>query len=320
MLERTRTSFSSRSATATTFSAELSRWRVGRARRALGSRIDGLAKWLLRFRVISVPARVIANSSYAWSFISRTDRIRANRLRERIKQGELPEHVSIIMDGNRRFAWGKDLDKGVGHAYGKEKLKEVMDWILDLKIPYFTVYALSTENLKERSEAELEGLFDLYVAGLNEIADDSRIHENGVKVQAVGRLSLLPDRVREALKNAESRTEDYSEFLFTICMAYGGREEIVDAVRDVAMAHAEGEISVEMIDQQQISSRLYTSNLPDPDLVIRTSGEERVSNFLLWQIAYSELHFTDVHWPSFSKTDLYEALDSYQMRRRRYGE
>ena len=320
MSERTRTSFLSKSATATTFCAELFRWRVGRARRALGSRIDGLAQWLRRFRVISVPARVIANSSYAWSFISRTDRIRANRLRERIKQGELPEHVSIIMDGNRRFAWGKDLDKGVGHAYGKEKLKEVMDWILDLKIPYFTVYALSTENLKERSEAELEGLFDLYVAGLNEIADDSRIHENGVKVQAVGRLSLLPDRVRAALKNAESRTEDYSEFLFTICMAYGGREEIVDAVRDVAMAHAEGEISVEMIDQQQISSRLYTSNLPDPDLVIRTSGEERVSNFLLWQIAYSELHFTDVHWPSFSKADLYEALESYQMRRRRYGE
>ena len=315
-----RTSFSSKSTTATPFSAELSRWRVGRARKALGRSVDGLAKWLLRFRLISVPARVIANSSYAWSFISRTDRIRANRLRERIKHGDLPKHVSIIMDGNRRFAWGKNLDRGTGHAHGKKKLKEVMDWILDLGIPYFTVYALSTENLKERSDAELEGLFDLYVSGLNEIADDPRIHENGVKVQAVGRLSMLPDRVREALKNAELRTEDYSEFLFTICLAYGGREEIVDAVRDVAVAHAEGELPVEMIDQQQISSRLYTADLPDPDLVIRTSGEERISNFLLWQIAYSELHFTDVHWPSFRKVDLYEALESYQMRRRRYGE
>ena len=305
---------------ATTFSAELSRSTVGRVRKAFGRRVDWLAKWLLRFRVISVPASMFANSSYAWSFISRTDRIRARRLRDRVKRGELPQHISIIMDGNRRFAWGKNLERGVGHAQGKEKLKEVMDWILDLGIPYFTVYALSTENLKERSEAELEGLYDLYVDGLNEIAEDSRIHENGVKVQAVGRLNMLPNRVREALKNAESRTADYSDFLFTICLAYGGREEIVDAVRDVAVAHAGGELPVEMIDQQQISSRLYTADLPDPDLVIRTSGEERVSNFLLWQIAYSELHFTDVHWPSFSKVDLYEALESYQMRRRRYGE
>ncbi len=305
---------------ATTFSAELSRSTMGRVRKAFGRRVDWLAKWLLRFRVISVPASMFANSSYAWSFISRTDRIRARRLRDRVQRGELPQHISIIMDGNRRFAWGKNLERGVGHAQGKEKLKEVMDWILDLGIPYFTVYALSTENLKERSEAELEGLYDLYVDGLNEIAEDSRIHENGVKVQAVGRLNMLPNRVREALKNAESRTADYSDFLFTICLAYGGREEIVDAVRDVAVAHAGGELPVEMIDQQQISSRLYTADLPDPDLVIRTSGEERVSNFLLWQIAYSELHFTDVHWPSFSKVDLYEALESYQMRRRRYGE
>ena len=305
---------------ATTFSAELPRSTVGRVRKAFGRRVDWLAKWLLRFRVISVPASMFANSSYAWSFISRTDRIRARRLRDRVQRGELPQHISIIMDGNRRFAWGKNLERGVGHAQGKEKLKEVMDWILDLGIPYFTVYALSTENLKERSEAELEGLYDLYVAGLNEIAEDSRIHENGVKVQAVGRLNMLPNRVREALRNAESRTAEYSEFLFTICLAYGGREEIVDAVRDVAVAHAGGELPVEMIDQQQISSRLYTADLPDPDLVIRTSGEERVSNFLLWQIAYSELHFTDVHWPSFSKVDLYEALESYQMRRRRYGE
>ena len=289
-------------------------------RKAFGRRVDRVAKWLLRFRVISVPASMFANSSYAWSFISRTDRIRASRLRDRVKKGELPQHISIIMDGNRRFAWGKNLERGVGHAQGKEKLKEVMDWILDLGIPYFTVYALSTENLKERSEDELEGLYDLYVAGLNEIAEDSRIHENGVKIQAVGRLNMLPNRVIEALKKAESRTADYSEFLFTICLAYGGREEIVDAVRDVAVAHAEGELSVEMIDQQEISSRLYTAELPDPDLVIRTSGEERVSNFLLWQIAYSELHFTDVHWPSFSKVDLYEALESYQKRRRRYGE
>ena len=289
-------------------------------RKSLGRRIDGLAKWLLRFRVVSVPARVVANSSYAWSFISRTDRIRANRLRDRLIQGELPEHVSIIMDGNRRFAWSSNLDRDLGHHQGKEKLKEVMDWVLDLGIPYFTVYALSTENMRERSEDELGSLYDLYVAGLDEIAEDPRIHSRGVRVQAVGRLDSLPSRVREAIDRAQSRTAGHSDFLFTVCLAYGGREEIVDAVREVAAEHASGDLALESIDSAQISSKMYTADLPDPDLVIRTSGEERISNFLLWQIAYSELHFTDVHWPSFSKNDLYEAIDSYQNRGRRYGE
>ena len=279
-----------------------------------------MAKWLLRFRIISVPARVLVNSSYAWSFVSRTDRIRTNRLGDRLKEGNLPEHVSIIMDGNRRFAWGSNIGRDMGHHHGKEKLKEVMDWILDLGIPYLTVYALSTENMRERPEDELESLYDLYIAGLDEIAEDPRIHSRGVKVQAVGRLESLPSRVREAIDRAESRTADYSDFLFTVCLAYGGREEIIDAVREVAEDHAKGELALESIDSAQISARMYTADLPDPDLVIRTSGEERISNFLLWQIAYSELHFTDVHWPSFSKNDLYEALESYQSRRRRYGE
>ncbi|HIM92865.1 MAG: di-trans,poly-cis-decaprenylcistransferase [Candidatus Thalassarchaeum betae] len=292
---------------------------MGRIRKSLGRRIDYLAKWLLRFRLVSIPARAVANSSYAWSFISRTDRIRANRLRDRLKEGELPQHISIIMDGNRRFAWNSNIERDLGHRRGKEKLKEVMDWILDLEIPYLTVYALSTENINERSPGELDSLYDLYVAGLNEIADDPQIHERGVRVQAMGRLEMLPERVREAISNAQSRTESYTDFLFTVCLAYGGREEIVDAVREVAADHAKGDLPLESIDTMQISSRMYTSDLPDPDLVIRTSGEERISNFLLWQIAYSELHFTDVFWPSFSKVDLYEAIESYQSRRRRYG-
>jgi len=293
---------------------------MGRVRKSLGRRIDGLAKWLLRFRVVSAPAGIVANSSYAWSFISRTDRIRANRLRDRLRQGELPEHVSIIMDGNRRFAWSSNLERDMGHHQGKEKLKEVMDWVLDLGIPYFTVYALSTENMYERSEDELESLYDLYVAGLDEIAEDPKIHSRGVRVQAVGRLDSLPSRVQAAIERAQTRTADHTEFLFTVCLAYGGREEIVDAVREVAAEHASGDLALESIDSAQISSRMYTADLPDPDLVIRTSGEERISNFLLWQIAYSELHFTDVHWPSFSKNDLYEAIESYQNRGRRYGE
>ena len=292
---------------------------MGRMRKSFGRRIDYLAKWLLRFRLVSIPARAVANSSYAWSFISRTDRIRANRLRDRLKDGELPQHISIIMDGNRRFAWNSNIERDLGHRRGKEKLREVMDWILDLEIPYLTVYALSTENINERSPGELDSLYDLYVAGLNEIADDPQIHERGVRVQAMGRLEMLPERVRAAISNAQSRTESYTDFLFTVCLAYGGREEIVDAVREVAADHAKGDLPLESIDTMQISSRMYTADLPDPDLVIRTSGEERISNFLLWQIAYSELHFTDVFWPSFSKVDLYEAIESYQSRRRRYG-
>jgi len=292
---------------------------MGRIRRVIGGHIDSLAKWLLKFRIISGPAKVIASSGLAWSFVSRTDRIRTNRLKDRIKQGTMPEHVSIIMDGNRRFAWDSKIETNIGHKKGKEKLKQVMDWILDLGIPYLSVYALSTENIYERSEEELDALYDLYYNGLNEMAEDPKIHDNEVKVKVVGRLDMLPKNVRMAINNVEKKTANYSDFLFTVCLAYGGREEIVDAVRKVSEEFASGKIKLDEINTDRISNNLYSSEVPDPDLVIRTSGEERISNFLLWQIAYSELHFTDVHWPSFNKKDLYQAIESYQNRRRRYG-
>ena len=292
---------------------------MGRGRKRAGRLIDNIAKRLLRFRIFSIPARVVSNSWLAWSFVSRLDRVRVRRQRDRVTKGELPEHVSIIMDGNRRFALSLSLGNEIGHAHGKEKLKEVMDWIMELGIPYLTVYALSTENLSSRDPDELEALFDLYVAGLNEISEDERIHSKGVRVRVVGRREELPERVNEAIRNAEDRTGDYSNFTFTVCLAYGGREEIVDAVKGIASDHANGELSLDQIDTNQISSRLDDAEIPDPDLVIRTSGEERVSNFLLWQIAYSELYFTDVHWPSFSKAVLYDAIETYQMRRRRFG-
>jgi len=231
----------------------------------------------------------------------------------------MPQHVSIIMDGNRRFAWNLSLGGEIGHRHGKEKLKEVMDWILELDIPYLTVYALSTENITTRDPDELESLYDLYVTGLQEIAEDPRIHSKKVKVSAAGRIESLPSRVREAISNAEEKTGSYSDFTFTVCLAYGGREEIVDAVKGIATDHASGDLDLDAIDNSEISNRLYDAQIPDPDLVIRTSGEERVSNFLLWQIAYSEFYFTDVHWPSFSKGDLYDAIETYQIRRRRFG-
>lgn len=295
---------------------------MSRARKSAGRRIDALAHWLLRFRIISVPAGWIANSTLAWSIISRTDRIRRNRLRNRVKAAGpemMPRHISMIMDGNRRFAWNRSMDTEAGHAAGKQRLKDVMRWILDLEIPYLTVYALSTENLTSREGEELDTLFDLYVSGLEEISTDPMVHENRVKVQVVGRTELLPEHLRKAIAEAEAATSQYSDFLFTVCLAYGGREEIVDAVKTIAADHAAGDLDLDSIDPAAISSRLYTADLPDPDLVIRTSGEERVSNFLLWQIAYSELYFTDVHWPSFRRSDLYEAIEDYQLRKRRYG-
>ena len=288
-------------------------------RSGFGRGLDSLAKWLLKFRLVSIPAKSIANSKLAWSLISRSDRVRANRLRERLIAEEMPRHVSIIMDGNRRFAWNNSSKTVVGHSEGKKKLKEVMDWVLDLGVPYFTVYALSTENISERDSEELEILYDLYVSGLDEISVDPRIHDSGVRVQVVGRLDMLPQRVKESIENAESVTSQYTDFTFTVCLAYGGREEIVDAVKSVAADHASGDLDIDSINSSEITKRMYAAELPDPDLVIRTSGEERISNFLLWQIAYSELHFTDVFWPSFSKSDLYEAIESYQYRRRRYG-
>ena len=286
----------------------------------LGRGIDRVSKRLLKYRVFSIPARVLSNSWLAWSFVSRLDRVRARRKRDRVARSELPGHISIIMDGNRRFAWSLSLGTEIGHRHGKEKLREVMDWVIDLRIPYLTVYALSTENLSSRDSDELEALFDLYVAGLDEISEDERIHSMGVRVRVVGRTEELPNRVNQAIENAQEKTSGYSNFTFTVCLAYGGREEIVDAVKGIASDHASGALSLEQIDTTEISNRLYDADIPDPDLVIRTSGEERVSNFLLWQIAYSELYFTDVHWPSFTKSDLYDAIETYQMRRRRYGE
>ena len=293
---------------------------MGRRGKRLGRGIDGFAKRLLKYRVFSIPARALSNSWLAWSFVSRLDRVRARRKRDRVARSDLPQHISIIMDGNRRFAWSLSLGAEIGHRHGKEKLREVMDWVIDLGIPYLTVYALSTENLSSRDSDELEALFDLYVAGLDEISEDERIHSRGVRVRVVGRTEELPNRVNRAIENAQEKTSGYSNFTFTVCLAYGGREEIVDAVKGIASDHASGTLSLERIDTAEISNRLYDAEIPDPDLVIRTSGEERVSNFLLWQIAYSELYFTDVHWPSFTKSDLYDAIETYQMRRRRYGE
>ena len=245
--------------------------------------------------------------------------VEAKLLREVKNHPDKINHLAIIMDGNRRFAWSKALETDIGHKMGKMKLEQVLDWVLELEIGYFTVYALSTENLN-RPGSELEGLFNLYVEGLKDIADDPRIHENNVKVQIIGKREMLPESVNEAITYAEEKTANYGDYTFTVCLAYGSREEMITAIKSIAEDHGSGKISIDDIDEKEVSRRLYTAEMPDPDLVIRTSGEERISNFLLWQMAYSELYFTDVYWPSFSKKELLKAIQTYQARKRRFGE
>ncbi|MBT3476707.1 MAG: di-trans,poly-cis-decaprenylcistransferase [Euryarchaeota archaeon] len=245
--------------------------------------------------------------------------VESKLLREVLEHEVKVQHLAIIMDGNRRFAWKSNFATGIGHRIGKEKLERVLDWTLEIGIPWLTVYALSTENLN-RPEKELKTLFKLYNEGLREIADDPRIHENKVKVQVIGRRELLPKSVKDAIDYAENKTAEYNNFVFTVCLAYGSREEMIDAIRSIAEEHASGDLELEQIDEKAVSKRLYTGDMPDPDLVIRTSGEERISNFLLWQMAYSELYFSDVFWPSFQKKDLLKAIRTFQERRRRFGE
>ena len=245
--------------------------------------------------------------------------VEAKLLREVKQHPAKVDHLAIIMDGNRRFAWSKALETDIGHKMGKMKLEQVLDWVLELEIHYFTVYALSTENLN-RPESELEGLFNLYIEGLKDIADDERIHQNKVKVQIIGRRELLPESVIAAIDYAEQKTAEYDEYIFTICLAYGSREELLGAIKSIATDHKSGDLNLDSIDEKEVSKRLYTAQMPDPDLVIRTSGEERISNFLLWQMAYSELYFSDVFWPSFSKKELLKAIQTYQARKRRFGE
>jgi len=223
------------------------------------------------------------------------------------------------MDGNRRFARELGLEPSEGHLRGKDKLEEMMDWCLEVGVTILTVFAFSTENLKRKSE-EVNKLMDLFAENFRKAGDDKRAHKYGIRVKAIGQRTLLPQHVQDAIAYAEERTKNYNNYLYNIAVAYGSREEILSAIRDIAEDVKAGKIDSKDIDGKVFSSYLYTADLPDPDLVLRTSGEERVSNFLLWQLAYSELYFADIYWPGFRKVDFLRAVRSYQKRQRRFGE
>jgi tritrans,polycis-undecaprenyl-diphosphate synthase [geranylgeranyl-diphosphate specific] len=240
------------------------------------------------------------------------------RLIEEIKQHPLPKHIAIIMDGNRRFAKELGLSWEAGHIFGREKIEEVLDWCFDLGIRILTIYAFSTENFK-RSQKEVETLMLLLKQELDKAKGDSRIHQNKVRIRILGRLDSLPKDLRQSAKAIMDMTKAYKSFQLNIALAYGGREEIIQAIQHMGNDIKKGKLKVQNISQDTVSSYLYTSGVPDPDLILRTSGEERISNFLLWQLAYSELYFSDVYWPALQKRDFLLAIRTYQHRKRRFG-
>jgi len=240
------------------------------------------------------------------------------RLTKEILARPVPHHVAIIMDGNRRYA--KEFGLGVteGHDRGRKKLEDILDWCLEIGVKILTVYAFSTENVG-REKQEVEDLMRMFVENFNKLAEDERIHKHKIHVRVLGQREILPAELRKAIANAEERTKDYSDYFFNIAVGYGGREEIMHAIRNIAKAVKEGRLELDAISEKTFADYLYTKDMPDPDLILRTSGEERISNFLLWQLAYSELYFSDVYWPGFRKIDFLRAVRAYQLRKRRFG-
>jgi tritrans,polycis-undecaprenyl-diphosphate synthase [geranylgeranyl-diphosphate specific] len=228
--------------------------------------------------------------SKLYSFIQeKITNFKNTKLVDTIKKYPIPNHVAIIMDGNRRFARDVGIIPNAGHFFGRDKIRETLDWCMELDIENLTLYAFSTENFK-RTPDEVEDLMNLCRQELDKAAKDSRIHKNKIRIKVIGNLSLLPDDISDKAKDIMDRTKKYNDHTLSIALGYGGREEIVEAVHNIAQDVKENKLSIEEIDQNMVSSYLYTDGIPDPDLILRTSGEERISNFLLWQMAYSEFY------------------------------
>lgn len=235
---------------------------------------------------------------------------------EDIKDGSIPRHIAVIMDGNGRWATAKGLARLAGHTAGVEAIDEVLETVKKIGTKYFTVYAFSTENWRRPTD-EVDGLMNLLVTYLDKKI--AKLHAEGVCVRVIGDRKGLSARVREKVESAYELTKDNDTVIFNIALNYGGRQEIVRACRAIAEACQKGEMAPEDIDEVSFADHLYTAGQPDPDLLIRSSGELRLSNFLLWQVAYSEFWITDTYWPDFRAGDLYDAVYAYQKRDRRYG-
>ena len=237
-------------------------------------------------------------------------------LEDTINKENLPKHLAIIMDGNGRWAKQKGLLRAFGHENGTKSVRTVVETSAKLGIENLTLFAFSTENWK-RPKLEVELLMELLINSLkNEL---KTLLENNIRLNSIGNLELLPKSAQKKLQEVIETTEGNSRMVLTLALSYGSREELINAVKNISNKVKNNIISIDNIDESIINQHLYTRDLPEVDLLIRTSGEHRISNFLLWQIAYSELYFTDVLWPDFKEDDLYEAIISYQKRERRFG-
>lgn len=237
-------------------------------------------------------------------------------LKERIDPGRLPKHVAIIMDGNGRWARQRNKPRTFGHQNGVTSVRETTEAAAELGIEYLTLYAFSTENWN-RPKFETDALMTLLLRTINK--EVKTLSKNNIRLKAIGDLDSLPDSTRKQLEKAIDKTADNTRMTLVLALSYSSRWEIINAVRKMAGKIEKKELKAGDISNDTISRHLETSGMPDPELLIRTSGEFRISNFLLWQIAYAELYFTDKLWPDFRKNDLYEALIDYQARERRFG-
>ena len=237
-------------------------------------------------------------------------------LRSKINIDKLPEHIAIIMDGNGRWAKSKGKARVIGHREGVKSVREITEVAARLGIKYMTLYAFSTENWN-RPKFEVNALMNLLVETLRKEVDT--LNKNGIRLQSIGDISELPKKSQKALEQAKEKTANNSKMNLIIALNYSGRNEMERAIKNIAGEVKNGIVDIDDIDVNFISNHLDTKNFPDPELLIRTSGETRISNFLLWQIAYSELYFTPVYWPAFRENEFYEAIIDYQHRERRFG-
>ncbi len=233
-----------------------------------------------------------------------------------MEQENLPKHIAIIMDGNRRWARNKGLPVSLGHKEGAKTLEKIVRYANKIGIKYITVYAFSTENWKRTTE-EVTALMNLFQSYLDDYS--KRADSENIKVKIIGNREGLSDKMQKSIEKCMERTKDNTGIIFNIALNYGGRDEIVGAVRNIAEKIQNNEMKIEDITEQTISDNLYTKGQPDPDLLIRTSGEIRLSNFLPWQLVYSEFVFVEKNWPDFSEKDLDEAIEEYQKRNRKFG-
>lgn len=237
-------------------------------------------------------------------------------LKDKINKNNLPQHVAIIMDGNGRWAKKKGNPRIFGHKNAIKSVRDVTEAAAELQIKYLTLYAFSTENWN-RPKIEVQALMSLLVSTIN--SEVKTLNKNNIRLLAIGNLKSLPENVFNKLKDAIDNTAKNTGMSLVLALSYGSKWEIVNAVKNMARDCNEGKIEIEAIDEKLFDKYLDTAEMPDPELLIRTSGEMRISNFLLWQIAYAELYFTDVLWPDFSKNDFYEAIIDFQSRERRFG-